>query len=74
CIQLICHFGESVDRAMLNFDFKFITCIMLSSFVLVTIAAVPIIFQFQVLLTTLAAPELNYKILSHNQRLTNIHW
>jgi nitrite reductase (NO-forming) len=28
-----------MDRAMLNFDFKFIACIILSSFVLVTIAA-----------------------------------
>ena len=28
-----------MDRAMLDFDFKFITCIMLSSFVLVTITA-----------------------------------
>ncbi|MGB8171499.1 MAG: hypothetical protein WCF01_02620, partial [Nitrososphaeraceae archaeon] len=28
-----------MDRAMLDFDFKFIACIILSSFVLVTIAA-----------------------------------
>ena len=63
-----------MDRAMLNFDFKFIACIILSSFVLVTIAAGTNNISVSGSVNNTSSTGMNYKILGHNQKLTNIHW